>query len=63
MKVSRDTITTIIGAVVAAGTAATPVLNATQGSMHQGDYIQLVTAVFLAVFGWFTNKPEKGVIQ
>ena len=54
--ISKDLATTILGGVLAAGTAAQPVLNATQGSMHQGDYGQLVMAVVMALFGFFTNK-------
>ena len=51
-----DKVTTVIGAVVAAGTAAQPVMNAVQGSMHQADWMQLLASVAMAIFGYFTNK-------
>lgn len=54
-----DKITTAVGALMAAGTAAQPVLNGVQGSMHSGDWIQLGVAVLMAVFGFFTNKVSK----
>ena len=53
---NKDTVTTLLGGLMAAGTAAQPVLNATQGSMHQGDFIQLAIAVCMSLFGYFTNK-------
>jgi hypothetical protein len=52
----KDKVTTVIGAMMAAGTAATPVLNAVEGSLHRGDYLQLAVSVLMAVFGYFTNK-------
>ena len=61
-NMNADKITTILGGCMAAGTAALPLLNAVQGTMHQSDYVSLVTAVLMAVFGWFTNKqPKVGV--
>jgi len=56
---NSDKITTTLGAIGAAVAAAQPVVNATQGSLHQEDYIQLVMAVIMAVFGFFTNKQAK----
>ena len=53
---NTNTITTIVGSVAAASTAAQPVLNAVQGAMHQSDYFALVGAVFMAVWSYFTNK-------
>ena len=53
---TTDKISTIVGAVAAASTAAQPVLNATQGSMHQSDYFSLVGAVAMAVWAFFTNR-------
>ena len=53
-----NTITTILGSVAAAATAAQPVLNATQGAMHQSDYFALIGAVFMAVWGFFTNRQK-----
>lgn len=51
---------TVVGVVVAAATAAEPVLSATQGSMNSGDWTQLTTAVVMALFGWFTRFKSKG---
>ena len=56
---NTDTVTTGIGLVLAAGTAAQPVLAGVAGSMHQGDWIQLVIAIGLAIQGYFTNKKSK----
>ena len=53
-----DKITTVLGASMAALTAAQPVVNAVQGSLHQQDYVQLIMAVVMAVFGFFTNKQS-----
>ena len=55
---NKDTLTTIVGAVVAAGTAATPVMSAVDGTFDKTDWAKLVTAVFMAIFGYFTNKPN-----
>ncbi len=53
----KDKLTTILGGVGAAVTAAQPVINGvTTGSLHQQDYFQLVFAVIMGVFGFFTNK-------
>lgn len=55
-----DKITTIVGAVGAAVTAAQPVLNGVQqGALQQNDYLQLLMAVVFAVLGFFTNKEPK----
>lgn len=59
MKITRDTATTVLGGIGAVVTAVEPVLNASSGTMHQGDYIQLAMAAIMALFGWFTNKKEK----
>lgn len=56
---TTDKIATIVGGVAAAATAATPVLNAVQGSLHSTDYFSLVSAVMMAVWGFFTNKQAK----
>ena len=56
---STDRITTIVGAVGAAATAAQPVLNATQGAMHQSDYFSLIGAVAMAIWAYFTNRQPK----
>jgi len=57
---NANTAATVVGAVVAAATAAEPVLSATQGSMNSGDYVNLVTSVVMALFGWFTRFKSKG---
>lgn len=60
---SADKITTIVGAIGAAATAAQPVLTAVQpgAALHSQDYFQLVTALVFAVMGFFTNRrPAQG---
>ena len=54
--ISKDAATTILGGIIAAGTAAQPVINAVDGSFNQTDWIKLATSIFIAVFGFFTNK-------
>lgn len=56
MKSTKDIATTVLGGILAAGTAAQPILNATEGSLHQADYMHLVMAAVMALFGYFTNK-------
>jgi len=56
---NKDTLTTVLGGTMAALTAAQPVINAAQGSLHQQDYVSLLMAVVMAVFGFFTNKQPK----
>lgn len=53
----KDKLTTILGGALAAGTAAMPVINATQGSFKQSDWISLIMAVVFAISGWAQNKP------
>lgn len=56
---NSDRMTTAIGALMAAGTAATPILTTVQGgSLKQGDWLQLAMAVMISVFGYFTNKQK-----
>lgn len=53
----RDLMTTIVGGVAAAASAAQPVLNGVQtGSLHQNDWVQLIMAVAMGVWAWATNK-------
>ena len=59
MKSTKDLATTILGGVLAAGTAAQPIMNGVEGSMHQADYMQLTMAVVMAIFGYFTNKGSQ----
>jgi len=56
MKSNKDLATTILGGILAAGTAAQPILNGIDGSLHQGDYLRLLMAVVMAIFGYETNK-------
>jgi hypothetical protein len=56
---NKDKLTTILGAGVAAATAATPIINGVSGAFHQADWIQLASAILMAVFGYFTNKGDK----
>ena len=60
---NKDMATTILGGIGAAVTAAEPVLNASSGTMHQGDYVQLAMAVVMALFGWFTNRKAVGTVK
>lgn len=53
----KDKLTTLIGGIGAAVTAAQPVINGVStGSLHQGDWFQLAMAVVFGVLGFFTNK-------
>lgn len=58
MTINKDTATTVLGIVIAGATAAQPILNAAQGSLHSQDYLSLLTSVIIAIFGWLTNKKE-----
>lgn len=59
MKSTKDVATTVLGGILAAGTAAQPVMAGVEGSMHQADYLQLAMAVVMALFGYFTNKGSQ----
>ncbi len=53
----KDKLTTIIGGVGAAVTAAQPVLNGvTTGALHSQDWIQLAMSMVFGLLGFFTNK-------
>lgn len=58
MKLNADKITTIVGAVGAAATAAQPVLATLQpeASLHGQHYLQILTAGAFAVLGFFSNR-------
>lgn len=56
---NTDLATTVIGGLLAAGTAAQPVLTAVNGSLDTQNWLQLATAVLFAVFGYFSNKVPK----
>ena len=51
-----DKITSALGYVGGVVAAAQPVLNGVQGSMHTGDWTQLIFAILFACLGHFTNK-------
>lgn len=53
---SKDTLTTVLGGVMAVGQAIEPTISAVDGSFGTQDWIKLAIAVITAVFGWFTNK-------
>lgn len=59
MKFNTDTATTILGGLIAAGTAAQPVIATVEGSLNTQNWFQLATAVLFAVFGFFSNKQPK----
>lgn len=61
MKRDTDLITTIAGVSIAIGSAAQVAVGqiAPGASMHSGDWLQLLFAVGMAVFGFFTNKQPK----
>ena len=52
----KDKVTTVLGAIGAAVTAAQPVMNGVSGALHVQDYFQMAFAVIMAVFGFYTNK-------
>lgn len=58
---NTDLATTVIGGLLAAGTAAQPILSAVDGSLNTQNWLQLATAVLFAVFGFFSNKQPKVV--
>ena len=53
---NKDLGTTILGGIIAAATAADPVVQVAQGNWDLQHIFQLVSAVGIAVFGFFTNK-------
>ena len=61
MKFTTDTATTVIGGLIAAGTAAQPVIATVDGSFNSQNWLQLATAVLFAVFGFFSNKQTKAI--
>lgn len=54
---SKDTLTTVLGGILAVGQAAEPVVSAVDGTFGSSDWIKLAVAIVTAIFGWFTNKP------
>ena len=55
---NKDLGTTILGGIVAAGTGAMPIVQMAQGDWNAMNIFQLVSAVAMAVFGFFTNKAQ-----
>lgn len=53
---NKDLGTTVIGGIIAAATAAEPVIMVTQGDWTIASIFQLISAVGIAVLGFFTNK-------
>ena len=60
---NKDLATTVLGGLLAAGTAAQPVMASVEGTFHAQNWFQLVTAVLFAAFGYFTNKANKTVVN
>ena len=56
---NTDLATTVIGGLLAAGTAAQPIIATVDGSFNTQNWLQLATAVLFAVFGFFSNKQPK----
>lgn len=58
MRIDKDKLTTITGAIVGAATAAEPVINsmAPGTSLHSQDYVKLLAALGMFLWGFFTNK-------
>lgn len=56
---NTDLGTTIIGGVIAAATAAEPVIQVTQGAWDFQNIFQLVSAIGIALLGFLTNKATK----
>jgi len=58
----RDLAATVTGGILAAATAAEPILQGMNGTMHKGDYVQLIAAILMGVFSWWT-KFKGGATQ
>lgn len=55
---SKDTITTILGAGIAVATSVEPAISAANGTFDTSDITKIVIAIVTALLGFFTNKPE-----
>lgn len=53
---NTDLGTTIIGAVTAVATGATPVVEMAKGEWNTPNIVQLIAAIGIALLGFFTNK-------
>jgi hypothetical protein len=58
-KMNINTITNAVGVIGAVALSTQPVLNAVQGSLHQGDWIALIMAVVTAISNYFIGKEAK----
>ena len=56
---NKNIAATIVGGILTCATAAEPVVNGIQGSMHQPDFVKLAVAVGMALFSWFTEFRTK----
>jgi hypothetical protein len=56
---NRDLGTTILGGIISAATAAMPVVEVTQGTWTKTSIFQLISAIGIAVFGFFTNRESQ----
>ena len=55
---NTDLGTTILGGITAAATAAGPIVQVAQGDWGVQNIFQLVTAIGIALLGFFTNKGK-----
>lgn len=60
---SKDLGTTILGLIIAAATAAMPIVEVAQGDWTGQNILQLVSAIGIAVFGYLTNKSEPAITE
>lgn len=58
---NKDLATTILGLIIAAATAAMPIVEVAQDVWNATTIWKLVSAVGIAVFGYFTNKAATPV--
>jgi len=56
---NKDLGTTILGGIISAATAAMPVVEVTQGTWDTASIFQLISAVGIAVLGFFTNREAR----
>lgn len=55
---NKDLGTTILGGIIAAATAAEPVVSTVQGDWDPANIFKLIAAIGISVFGWMTNKSS-----
>ena len=58
ISINHDKVTTVLGAVGAVITATDPIMSgvAAGGVLHSGDWMQLIMAALMALYGYSTNK-------